>query len=801
MRLLSLSLRGAIGTKSKLGMDQVNIDFTRFDPGVIAFVGGNGLGKSTILESLHPYRTLAQRTGALQNHFYLRDSHRILRFEMSGHEYECRLLIDAQTGKQEAYLYCDGAPLTDGKTTTYDAAVTRLFGSEDLFFRSLFRAQNAAPFASLPTAMRKKLFVELLGLSRLEEYHAAAKVRRDEADAALERIRARIAEFDGTPDPAAIDSEIAALRVTQASAARALAACESELTAARAAAAALESDALRITALEAAARDADAAHRAAEAAVTRAETDARTHEQAHEQARADAEKRLARERKIESNAETIRARVADIARLEAALEAHESARRAHDAATEQVRVAERERDRRYDEADRDLRAASDAVARATRAIADWTTERDHTLATLRRDLASARRRAELMCGVPCSSHPDMQSSCALLADARTATAEADALELRIAAADIPVPHDLEDVLGSAYGDELRAKARRDSIDTSDVERAEARVRASGYDAAAHDADLTALSALKADRWDELARELAAAESTIAAIEAQITEADARFRDILAEDTERIREANEARIEASRRAHAAARNLGEARDRIADLPAIRARIEVAESNVGLARSECEDTARAIARLEASRDLARDAWERRTALEAEAAALETEAREWTMLARATGRDGIQALELDAAGPNVAAIANQLLSDAYGSSYQIAFETTRMSADGKRQIESFEIAVDHDGKRGRIEDLSGGQRVWIEAAISQAIAIYLRRKSGLDLRTTFLDEADGALDAENAHRYLTMLRRSHDVAGTHHTLIITHRQELLSLIPAQIHLVPGEGVRVEA
>jgi DNA repair exonuclease SbcCD ATPase subunit len=74
-------------------------------------------------------------------------------------------------------------------------------------------------------------------------------------------------------------------------------------------------------------------------------------------------------------------------------------------------------------------------------------------------------------------------------------------------------------------------------------------------------------------------------------------------------------------------------------------------------------------------------------------------------------------------------------------------------------------------------------------------------LRRKSGLDLRTSFLDEADGALDSENAFKYLSMLRASHALAGTYHTLLITHRQELLTLIPQQIRLVPGEGVRIES
>ena len=73
-------------------------------------------------------------------------------------------------------------------------------------------------------------------------------------------------------------------------------------------------------------------------------------------------------------------------------------------------------------------------------------------------------------------------------------------------------------------------------------------------------------------------------------------------------------------------------------------------------------------------------------------------QTDAAEWRYLERACGPDGIQALELDAMGPGIAAIANKLLQAAYGSRFQVEFRTTRMGGQGskRKQIEDFQIWI---------------------------------------------------------------------------------------------------------
>jgi DNA repair exonuclease SbcCD ATPase subunit/DNA repair exonuclease SbcCD nuclease subunit len=180
-----------------------------------------------------------------------------------------------------------------------------------------------------------------------------------------------------------------------------------------------------------------------------------------------------------------------------------------------------------------------------------------------------------------------------------------------------------------------------------------------------------------------------------------------------------------------------------------------------------------------------------------LEDEIGTKRTDLDTWRFIQKALGRDGVQALELDALAPSIAEVANRLLQRAYGPRFEIEFRTTRDAGTGKNrhQVEDFEIYVhDHEEAEPSLQvqtlgTMSGGERVWIMKALCDAFGIVREKNTGLQYMTTFQDEADGALSPEKKHLYLQMVEAAHAESGRHHTVYITHDSGIQDAIPQQI------------
>jgi exonuclease SbcC len=164
-------------------------------------------------------------------------------------------------------------------------------------------------------------------------------------------------------------------------------------------------------------------------------------------------------------------------------------------------------------------------------------------------------------------------------------------------------------------------------------------------------------------------------------------------------------------------------------------------------------------------------------------------------WDLISKAFGKDGIQALELDALAPGISDIANKILESAYGDRFKIAIETTRMGGAGKKtkQIEDFVIKVidSEDGEAVNLEDKSGGEAVWIKRAIYDAFSVIRKRNTNFAFLSCFKDEADGALDSESKTAYCRMLEAAHAESKLRHTFIITHSNEVKAMIEQRIDM----------
>ncbi len=179
----------------------------------------------------------------------------------------------------------------------------------------------------------------------------------------------------------------------------------------------------------------------------------------------------------------------------------------------------------------------------------------------------------------------------------------------------------------------------------------------------------------------------------------------------------------------------------------------------------------------------------------ALRASESAKRHDREDWLLLESACGKNGLQALRLDEAGPLIGSIATEMIQS-FGREWAININTVRRSADNKKDIETFEIIVSTPEGVKEFDDLSGGEKVWVEESLRKAVTIYLIKNSGRDFRTLYQDEADGALDPERAQAFLDTSFRAHELTGAHQTIIISQRPEIWGRIPQRIHLDKSTG-----
>jgi exonuclease SbcC len=738
---------------------EVEINFSAFGDGLIALVGANGAGKTTILEACHPYRELVSRSGSLTNHTFLKDSYRDLTFEFQGKTYRSLFLIDGESGsgKVEAYLYEDGTPLNDGKCPSYDELVRKLFGPPEIFFGSVFTSQNCEKLSELPKGKRKEFFVALLGLEHLQRYSDLAKARAERIhdswlmlDTEIGTIDRRLEELKDSP------RKLEALKAQISSAEEKVKAARAEMDSAAEEKAQLEKAIAdqrvlreRVKGLEESLQSLSAKDK--ELKQEWGEEIRSFHLQKDEISRAmqEAGKLLDRKSEIEST----------LAKLKALRLKRE----------ELVPLA-RERDRLQEKVS-SLRREIDLRKEANR----------EKLNNLQGTVALLEKTTGCLDTVPCrpDARPELETevykTCPLLASAfenqrDLATRKEELQELEKSVAVVQAGDDLTAVL-----EELAQLP----AEVDELPNVESQIRK-----------------LEVGEWEDQAKELSRAEIILeenekakAALEERRQGLDHKYEQALTTvSAEREAKKKELGALISQLDPSLPEKLTRATEQFRD----------AEGRMESARTEKSRLEREQAVVEREIEEARKLETAKSEAEKERSSLEREISEWRFLQRACGKDGIQALELDAAGPGVSEIATQILQK-FGKDWYLQLVTQQEKADRSGKKEVFDIVITSADGVKRYDDLSGGEKVWVEESLRKAVAIFLFQRSGSASRfqTLFQDEVDGALDPERAQAFLETTREAHRLTGAHHTILVSQRPDFHEQIDQRIILSPGEGV----
>lgn len=206
----------------------------------------------------------------------------------------------------------------------------------------------------------------------------------------------------------------------------------------------------------------------------------------------------------------------------------------------------------------------------------------------------------------------------------------------------------------------------------------------------------------------------------------------------------------------------------------------------ESKVADLKRRMETETRALAVAEERLAQIAAAVDEFTALEAELVRQDHQRLIQATLQEAFSRDGIPALIIDAAVPEIEERANEILarlSDGRMSLKLVTQKATKTAGIA----ETLDIIVsDARGERA-YEDWSGGERLRIDLSVRIALGQLLSARTGAKIELLILDEVCAPLDEAGEEALIDCINRLQDSFGC--ILLITHRESIRDRLPQQI------------
>jgi DNA repair protein SbcC/Rad50 len=788
------------------------IDFSTLGT-LVAVTGPNGSGKSTLLE-LFPaalFRELPTR-GAIKDVAVGRNT--FVEAEIvNGRRYTIRQSVDAFNGKAEVSVLDEGgnAVLTSGKVSEFDKWAETHLPAPSVFYSSLFAAQKSEGLLGMKKGDRKAVIIRVLGLERLELMAERARKYKQNVETTLATNNAALNELGDT------EGDIAFWRNR-----RFILGADAETAQA----------ALDTAELELKKEQEDSERREGQRARYTLALQERGGYDAQKAAlakrRDDIQERLRNNRALAGDADEINAAVTRIAELDKLIKAAEETN--HALRVEEASIAAKDRDliqrtrtaaQRIKELDEAIRRAdlvlteADVIQEAHDTLAEWQAKADE--ATIKRDAA--------------------QTALDNLRSTHLRSKETRIRDLRGYLSSIAYDEELDDSPGFAVSglqndDALETKEKNFAADEA---RLQSELNVAGAELMRGSTHLVArqrlaarIGELESARALKIQSETEKATFNLDALAAEREQFDRESQDWCNRWTESQTEITTLHRERTLLAPAAGKAdvLARTQERIAELerqekevndeldtldltiaglpplpdepgPAIDLRpfttaVETARQRLGEAATEVAITKSRLEETETRN-------KRRLELLADRNRLQAESADWTRLAMDLGRDGLQALEIDAAGPELTTLANDLLRACGDTRFSVDIVTTKTSADGKRELEGCEIMVS-DSVKGTVQEgetLSGGEAVFVGEAVRSAVTMMGCRRNGVAAPTLVRDESGAALDPERAPQYMAMLRITADIVGASNVLLVSHNPDLLALADSIVRVGGGKVV----
>ena len=720
--LQSISLKGSIGIKCGSGKEDIQIDFTNYKQGVVAMVGDNGRGKTTIIENCHPYPKMLTRKGTLKEHFFLKDSHRHLVYKSSDGTYLRILMnIDAQSKHGSTTYFAqtskDGIKWnpcvdTDGSLDAYKQFVDKTFGPIDLFIRtSFFTKKETKGTPDLTTATKGEkidFFSNLAGNDWLSEVSDLAKEAAVETKKDADKIGMKIEDINFAKEE--LDECISVVEEL-----------EEEISSLQDDSTTIEKQIKTLEAYEA---------------------DRKEKELLSQNA-------FELKMQIEENLKSLAVEMAEYnERLEIynAVSKHKK---------ELSRITELYKEN--EGLDELLSATKDSVLLLSNHIDNLKDQlsfdqQQHNqmkllVANLENDIAIHKAQSHTydehcpVCGSQLS--PDKAAELNLVAHNH----ESEAIELEMKKG--LLEERMVDIL-------LSIEASSKKID-----------------------ELTEQKSIVEVELNKLTAKVDSINAELKSIEDMLSKSCSVPSYIMYQNQDMTFDINKMEQLKTREAELTTKlsqiqSIEIPPSKQAELNECLNERDSIKSSIASAKGEIKATKSRITKLEKLISSVDE-------LKAELRELLEKLKAYNHIQNAFSKTGIPLMELESAMPEIAEMANGILEKSYGDRFTISFETIRQG--NKKTVDDLNIVV-YDSQQGMskyLDMVCSGEEVWIKQALFYAFSIVRMNRTGFSFATRFIDESDSSLDTGSRVKYLSMIEAAHKLTGASLSILITHSQEI--------------------
>ncbi len=236
--------------------------------------------------------------------------------------------------------------------------------------------------------------------------------------------------------------------------------------------------------------------------------------------------------------------------------------------------------------------------------------------------------------------------------------------------------------------------------------------------------------------------------------------------------------------------------------LAEMPDYVARLQALGETLQHRRRDLDGAIAARGRLEQQLSQLSELEDQIAAAKTQIAAAKRQQRIYQELVQAFGKNGIQALTIENALPQLEAQTNQILARLTGNQLHVQFITQKTARGRSKKtaklIDTLDIAIaDACGTRP-YETYSGGEGFRINFAIRLALAKLLAQRAGTALQMLIIDEGFGTQDAEGCDRLIAAIDA---IASDFDCILtVTHMPQFKEAFQSRIEIIKSsEGSQI--